>query len=69
MGQVLGKTCHACHLVFDYCGLNLSKYPVHDHVSFMLTQGQKLVTRAAQVVDASHVVFAFARDNAPSLPG
>jgi hypothetical protein len=63
--ECFGQTWHACNLVFDYCGS--SKYPAHSHVSFALTQGQKYVTGAAQVVDASRVVFAFARDNA--LPG
>ena len=63
--ECFGQTWDACNLVFDYRGS--SKYLTHSHVSFTLTQGQKYVTGAAQAVDASRVVFAFARDNA--LPG
>ena len=52
-------------MVIDYRGS--SKYPTHSYVSFTLMQGPKYVTGAAQAVDTSRVVFAFARDNA--LPG
>jgi len=63
--ECFGQAWHACNLVFDYCGS--SKYPIYGPISFTLTPGQQYVTGAAQVVDASRVVFAFARDNA--LPG